>query len=499
MGILFIFSLSQDTFATHNFAGHITYRDIGTNTVEITLTTYSDPSVAAVDRCSVDLEIWPSNPTPSGPSWEILDIPRINGPMNVDSLFPSLVTCPGQAMGEYVRGATKRNVYQTTYTFSNAGSYLVRFKDLARYDNINNISNSGNQAFFVESLITVGLSSGPQNSVVISNHQVDHGCVGEPWNFNPGAYELDGDSLDWRFVDPLQYDPPGIPTPITCTGYQNPGNFSTNGPLTIDPQNGFITWDNPTAAGLYTIAYVAREFRNGVLIGRVRFDQNVFIRTCSNQPPMISAVTDTAIIPGDTLRIPFSAWDPDFPTDSVYLQLNTLEIGPSNPVTLTPAATITVTPFGNLPYGNSDTIHGVIEWVTTSALARLRPYQIDLYAHDNKDYAAVFNPSRQQRHHAIRIYVRQPVGVEETTMSELRFDVSPNPTPGEVLIRLPEFDDWDISVWDLTGRQVLEHQGKGEVFELELKGIPKGMYLIRVEGNSRRGLYRTGAERVLVR
>lgn len=478
--------------AGHNWAGYISYEETGPNTVEITLTTYSDPSAALVDRCDIDLEIWPTA-TVQGILDEILDIPRINGPLNVDSIFPTMVTCPNQAMGEYIRGTIKRNVYQTTYTFAGPGSYLVRFSDLARYENINNLSFSDNQAFFIESLITVGLPSGPQNSPVLSNHMVDNGCVGQQWTFNPGVYELDGDSMVWDFVDVLQYDPPGISVPITATNYIAPGLFSTNGPMSIDPRNGFITWDNPAAIGPYAFAYEVREYRDGTLIGSTRFDQVVIIGPCANQPPVIAAITDTAVIPGDTLRIPFKVWDPDFPTDSIFLQLNSLAVGPLNPVSLTPAATITLTPSGNLPFAGTDTIHGMIEWVTTAALSQFRPYQLDLYAQDNATYDNTAGMQRAQTHHAIRIFVRQPVGLVEASALEIDFEVGPSPSSSDFKVELPKFGDWEISVWDMTGREVKQQSGKGKVFSFEVDGMKDGIYFVRVLGKNA-----TGVKRILI-
>lgn len=489
LAFLFSILLPFQLSAGHNWAGYISYEETGSNTVEITLTTYTSPSAALVDRCQVDLEIWPTA-TVLGIITEIQDIPRINGPMNVDPLFPNTVNCPNEAMGEYIRGTLKRNIYKTTYTFSGPGTYLVRYSDLARYENVNNLTSSDNQAFFVESMITVGLPSGPQSSPVLSNHMVDKGCVGHPWTYNPGVYELDGDSLIWSFVDVLQYDPPGISVPITATNYTPPGSFSTNGPMAIDPRNGFITWDDPQVVGPYAFAYEVREYRNGSLIGSTRFDQVVVIGPCNNQPPVFAAITDTAITPGDTLRVPFEVWDPDFPTDSLYLQLNTLTVGPLNPVSLTPAATITLTPSGGLPTGGTDTIRGMIEWATTGALSQFRPYQIDLYAQDNGTYDTTAGSQRQQTHHAIRIFVRQPVGIAEANPSGINFEVGPSPTSNEFKVELPEFGDWEVSVWDVTGREVMQQAGKGKVFSFEVKGMEDGIYYVRVFGKNAIGVKR---------
>ncbi len=400
IGLLCLFpALSQVAKASHNIAGEITYTYVSGNTVEITLTTYTDPSAASVDRCVANLEIWPSVPNvQNGPLDTILDIPRSNGPLNIDPQFPATVTCPGQAMGEYIVGTIKKNVYKTTYTFNGPGKYLVRYYDQARVDFVNNITNSGNQAFFIESTILLAPIIGEENSPQFLNHPIDFACIDRIWTHNPGGYDPDPqDVLVYTLVECRQYDPPSIPVPIITTNFQFPGQYSNNGPMTMDPTTGLITWNTPQVAGWYNLAYKVEEFRNGQLIGEIWRDMAILVKECDNNPPVIETITDTCIYAGDTLRFDIVSYDPDNNPpriDSLYFYLNNNNINNNGPfVVQNNPATITYTnPIGPIPPtypitpNLGDTVFGEFEWATLCEHLKPQFYQVDFYAHDNLGY-----------------------------------------------------------------------------------------------------------------
>lgn len=386
--------------ASHNVAGDITYTYISGNTVRITLTTYTDPAPASVDRCEADLEIWAANAAPGDTALEILrDIPRINGPLNVDPLFPNSVTCPGQAMGEYIVGTIKKNVYSVTYTFNGPGKYLVRYYDQARIDYVNNINNSGTQAFFIESTIFLSPLFGFENSPQFLNHPIDFACIDKVWTHNPGGYDPDPqDVLMYTLVECRQYDPPNIPNPIITTGFQFPGQFGTNGPMVMDPNTGLITWTTPQVVGWYNLAYKVEEFRNGILIGETFRDMAVLVKDCDNNPPIIETITDTCVFAGDTLRFDVIAYDPDNnpPTrvDSIYFYLNNNNINNNGPfaVANSPATIDYLNPIGAIPPDYpitpdpGDSVIAEFEWATLCEHLKPQFYQVDFYAHDNLGY-----------------------------------------------------------------------------------------------------------------
>lgn len=404
--------------ASHNIAGEITYIYLGNNTIEITLTTYTDPSEAQVDRCTADLEIWKDDPqTNADKIADILEIPRINGPLNVDDLFPNSVTCPGQNMGEYIVGTIKRNVYKTTYTFNGPGKFLIRYFDVARVNNVNNIVNGGEQAFFIESTVFLAPILGDENSPQFLNHPIDFACEDKLWTHNPGAFDPDGDSLVFTLVECRQYNPPMINTPINCTGFQFPGQYSSNGPMTMDSQTGLISWNTPQVAGWYNLAYKVEEYRNGILIGTTFRDMAVKVNPCDNDPPVIETILDTCIYAGDTLRFDVTSYDPNFenfPPDSLYFYLNNNGINNNGPFAVqnNPATIVVTEPLGqpippDFPIATwGDTVKAEFEWATLCEHIRPLFYQVDFYAHDNFGYAdSTSNLQFLSAHHIVKIRV----------------------------------------------------------------------------------------------
>jgi gliding motility-associated-like protein len=399
-GLIFILLIGFSQLqASHNLAGDITYRALGNNSVEITVTTFTDPSAAYVDRCEIDLEIW--NSTGQIKIADLQNIKRQNGVWNNDPLFTQ-VTCTGSQsaqMGEYIIGTIKKNIYKATFTFSGPGYYLVRYYDVARLNDIINMANSGSQAFFIESSVLINNYLGEQNSPQFLNHPIDQACTGKLWTHNPGGYDPDGDSLAYKFVNCRQYDPPSIPSPIICTGFQMPDQIGGNGPITIDVNTGLITWNVPNLIGIYNIAYVIEEYRNGQRIGFTYRDMAIFVNPCDNDPPVIEAPEEICVYAGDTVVFDFKIWDPNFftsvspPGDSVYFYLNNSGSQLNGPfaVAVSPAEIVVVDPPGlqippDFPVAHDDTIKGRFHWNTVCDHVRPAYYQVDFYAHDNVSY-----------------------------------------------------------------------------------------------------------------
>lgn len=406
--LVFTFAGIVSAVASHNLAGEITYKYLGNNRVEITVTTYTDPSAALVDRCAVDLEIW--NAAGTIKIDDLANVPRQNGPFGQDPVFP--INCASANMGEYIIGTVKQNIYKVEYQFPGPGWYLVRYYDLARLDNIINMTNSGQQAFFIETSILINPFLGEENSPQFLNHPLDDACTGKPWSHNPGGFDPDGDSLNYILVECRQYDPPAIPSPITCTGYQFPDQVGNNGPFQMDPVTGLLTWNNPEIQGIYNIAYRIEEYRDGILIGFSFRDMAIFVYPCNNNPPVIEALLDTCIYAGETLTFDFKAYDPDFftsqnpPGDSIYFYLNNGGFNNNGPfsVPVSPA-TITFQPPGPPPIAHDDTVRGTFTWATVCDHIRPAFYQVDFYAHDNISY---YGTQMLSANHIVRINVIPP-------------------------------------------------------------------------------------------
>lgn len=270
---LFLFLISALTsFATHNRAGEISYKHLSGLTFQFTITTYTyTPSPA--DRPQIDV------------FWGDGSSSTINRNSKID-------------LGNDI----SKNIYITNHSYSSMGSYHITFEDPNRNAGVINIPNSVNIPFFIDVFLIINPFLGNNSSPILLNPPIDNGCVNVPYYHNPGAYDVDGDSLSYKLIACRGYDGDNIP------GYTFP---SASNSIIIDPITGELTWDSPQLVGEYNIAIQINEYRNGILIGTMVRDMQVSIAACDNQPPEIFTIIDTCVTAGQPLNIDVLVTDPN--------------------------------------------------------------------------------------------------------------------------------------------------------------------------------------------
>jgi gliding motility-associated-like protein len=350
--ILTLFVFVKQAKATHNRAGEITYKWLFGYTYQIKITTYTNiGSTGLADRCEDTLHFG------DGSTAVVL---RSNGGSGLCS-FPAKdgVPLPG--------GTIKLNEYVTNHTYSGPGNYLIWMEDPNRNAGVINLPNSVNQVFYIESFLVISTFSGANNSPVLSFPPIDKGCVGHCFYHNPGAYDVDGDSLSYELSNCRGSG--GIP----IVGYTYPST-GVAGVYSINAVSGTLTWCAPQLQGEYNLALIIKEWRktldgNRVLVGYVLRDLQVDVGTCNNNNPIIKQPTDTCILAGSILTKIIRATDPD--GDFLTLSANGGPFGVSTPI-----ATFASSP-GFSP------VSGIFNWSTVCAHIRKAPYPVTVKAIDS--------------------------------------------------------------------------------------------------------------------
>jgi SprB repeat len=141
-------------------------------------------------------------------------------------------------------------------------------------------------------------------------------CVGQNFTYNHGAVDPDGDSLAYSLVNPMISPTDSIPfiAPYSAT---NP--VSSSPAVFIDPLTGDIII-NPTQQEVGVLSVLVEEFRNGVRIGYVVRDMEIYVRQCNNTIPFAtgmngSSIRDTVVCP-DT-QICFDVFSGDTDTGQI--------------------------------------------------------------------------------------------------------------------------------------------------------------------------------------
>jgi hypothetical protein len=308
--LISLLALFSETRATHLRAGEITAIRVNCSgrTYRITVTVYIDTESRIM----------------FGGQNEILyfgDSTWVEVPETATIMRPDLGSNMGMAS------------FTIEHTYAGPGRFLIRYAEPFRNGDVVNLDNPLNTMFYIETSIIIDPFIGCDNAPLLLIPPIDKACTGAAWFHNPGAYDLDGDSLSFDLVVP--YQDKGVPVsnyrlPDKKEFYDkvgiiyNEGNEDGDGEptFTIDQKTGTLTWDAPGAAGEYNIAFVVKEWRkvNGVwlLMGYVERDMQIIVEDCENQRPELIIPNDICVEAGEEINMDIFAFDPD--SDSVRIE-----------------------------------------------------------------------------------------------------------------------------------------------------------------------------------
>ncbi|MBL7137785.1 MAG: gliding motility-associated C-terminal domain-containing protein [Bacteroidales bacterium] len=333
--LLSLIAYPLSLIATHQRAAEITYRHLAGLTYEITLISYTyTPSPANAYRDYLTIH-WGDGTTSEIPRVEI----------------------------QYLPNEISFNRYVGEHTFAGPATYTISCEDPNRNGGILNIPNSINVPLFIYSELVISpFIGGYNNSPVLLLPPIDNACVNQPFLHNPGAYDVDGDSISYRLVTCL--GAMGLP----ILGYTLPPATDS---LVLNPVTGDLFWVTPPQQGEYNIAILIEEWRNGTKIGSVLRDMQIIVIACNNRPPVIEPLQDTCVEAGQKLTFPVTAYDPD-----------------SNMVTLTATGGPFLLPDHKatmVPNPATDSAHvtAIFNWQTICDHVKLNPYQVFFKAQDN--------------------------------------------------------------------------------------------------------------------
>ncbi len=338
--------------ATHNRAGEIIVEMVPDEegncglTVKITIVTYTKTSSVDADRDSLDICYGDG---------VCETIARSNGVGNPPQGIP-------------LENDVKYNTYITTHSYGGIGHYIIGYEDPNRNAGVINI-NGGNSVsipIYVQNAFTLTnpVFSGCNNSPVLAVPPIDYACMGEVFTHNPGANDIDGDSLVYELSPPLQGPNEAVPN------YMQPAG------MTINRLNGDLVWDSPNQEGEYNIAIHIISFRNGSPIDTMIRDMQIIVENCENAPPVImTAVDEICVIAGEIIEFPVTAGAPITDIDQMVRLLaygSPLDLE-NNPATFTPPSE---------DYFD-DPLTKVFRWETNCEHISNQPYNIVFRAVDD--------------------------------------------------------------------------------------------------------------------
>jgi len=271
--------------------------------------------------------------------------------------------------------------FRIEHTYSSNGTYIVTYLEPNRNGGILNMDNSINTPFYVESVLRIDPFLGCNNSPIMLIPPIDFGCSGVAFFHNPGAFDVDGDSLGFEFVIPRK----AVGTMVDNFRNVNDPSFMGSpedgaGPasLTIDAVTGDIVWDSPGQPGEYNIAFVVREYRKVLgqyfLMGTVVRDMQIIVADCDNKRPELDIPDDICVEAGTKIQEVIRAIDID--GDDVLIEVFSAVLHfPVSPAVTTPDSAI----FQRQPGAV------LFEWQTSCEHIREQPYLVHFKVTDRPE------------------------------------------------------------------------------------------------------------------
>lgn len=347
--------------ATHISGADITYKWISGNTYQLSLTLYRDcagiaaPATAAVTYSSVSCG--------RNLSINLTKVPGTGQEIS-HTCSTAVTTCSGGTLA----GIQKYEYVGNVTLPANCSDWVFGYAICCRNCAITTLSYSPNNCngvpgTYVEA--TLNNLVVPNNTApTFTNIPVAFFCIGQTFHYNHGAYDVDGDSLVYSFVTPRS----AANTYVTFKpGYSASSPLSSSPAISLDNSGDIVI--TPTALEVGVMTILVKEYRNGVLIGSVLRDMEVYTQSCSNVLPTATGVNgstnfDIIACPGKPLSFNINSGDGNS-TQSVTMTC----------ISSIPGSTFTST--------TSQFPVGTFSWTPTLAQARPQPYLFIITVQDN--------------------------------------------------------------------------------------------------------------------
>lgn len=270
----------KEVHASHSMGADLTYRCLGGNNYEITLSFYRDCVGVPADQFA-DILFTSS----CYPSFNVTIFQIAGTGQEISPICPNdTTTCNG---GSFT--GIQEYIYRGVVTLPGpCADWNFSYNLCCRNAAITNINNPSSTLMYI--FATLDNTITPcNNSPVFSNKPVPFACLGQQYCFNHGGFDPDGDSLVYTMMTP--YDMSGLPVSYMAP-FSPTQPLSSSPAVTFNPQTGDICM-TPTNLEVTVMAVLVEEYRNGVLIGSVERDIQLTVINCNNVLPTLSGMDGT--------------------------------------------------------------------------------------------------------------------------------------------------------------------------------------------------------------
>lgn len=369
-----------------------------------------------------------------------------------------------------IRYATE--IFLLPSAYNDPAGYYVVWERCCRNNAINNIDSPGDagMTFYLEfPAVTQNNAPFINNSPRFVIPAGDYACVNEPFTFEFGATDPDGDQLTYKLVTPYQgYSSAAVPAPSASSG-PYPSVTWSNGisltnvipgkkPLAVNAATGQLTF-TANRTGLYVFSVLAEEFRAGKKIGEIRRDFQLMVIDCpkSVKPRvyMKNPVAAGFYRAGTVINVPIDAsrcFDLAIADstlrDNINLQLRPLNFS---------GDLVTFTPTSGVLNGPTDTLRTKLCWNECAGNPPGQPYEFEIIASDNSC----------------------PLPKRDTLLVRMNLEQKPNNTPvvstslnnNTAIVQAGETLTFNVTGSDMPDNDQITLEAIGKGFDLAAAGM----------------------------
>ncbi|MFN0189143.1 MAG: SprB repeat-containing protein, partial [Bacteroidia bacterium] len=372
--------MQNQVFATHAAGSDIKYRCLGGNQYEIEVTFYRDcGGVSEPGNITLNYKSANGNHNLS------VSATKVAGPTNGLEITVPCATSTSSCNGGATTGIRKWT-YTAIVTLPSAQTdWVFSYSVCCRNCSITTITSpcASASTLYVEAKLN-NLTAPCNSSPTFSNIPIAFVCIGQNFNYNHGVLDPDGDSLSYSLITPKT-------TATSNVSFISPASVTTpiasSTPFGINAGTGDINF-TPSQIQIGIMAILVSEYRNGVLIGSVIRDMQVYTQACVNNLPTASGINGTNNYSVNAC-----------PGQQVCFTVNSSDIDASQVVTMTtnngiPNASYTITG------GSRPTL--TFCWTPTNADINLLPNTFTVTVGDNAC------PTNGIQTYSFNVYVPSP-------------------------------------------------------------------------------------------